>query len=193
MLQGVNAPFTNALLSKYAHEVEELLVQNREQGEELKKALWETQLDYALNDEHFWIANNDVKELKEWIDAKTGIDVFYGSQFLQSLKPDEMASHMLSHPLLPYGLVVSRPQWEKINKQVLSGRIYKSPVPIFMREDMAVENQQNAFVMITGTEKELLADKNKFTNWKIQIAKQIEDQKDTLAELEKQKQHCAVL
>ncbi|MCS0652465.1 hypothetical protein [Cytobacillus firmus] len=185
VLQGVNAPFTNALLSKYAFEVEELLVQNREQGEELKKALWETQLDYALNDEHFWIANNDVKELKEWIDEKTGIDVFYGSQFLQSLKPDEMASHMLSHPLLPYGLVVSRPQWEKINKQVLSGRIYKSPVPIFMREDMADENQQNAFVMITGTEKELLADKNKFTNWKIQIAKQIDDQKDTLAELEK--------
>ncbi|MGA5687595.1 hypothetical protein [Cytobacillus pseudoceanisediminis] len=185
VLDDVSAQFTNALLSKYALQVEELLVQNREQGEEIKKALWETQLDFALNDEHFWIANNDVKELKEWIDEKTGIDVFYGSQFLQSLKPDEMASHMLSHPLLPYGLVVSRPQWEKVNKQVLAGRMFKSPVPIFMREEMAGENQQNTFVMITGTEKELLTDKNQFTNWKIKIAKEIEEKKDALLEMEK--------
>ncbi|GLB60495.1 hypothetical protein [Cytobacillus sp. NCCP-133] len=185
LLDEVTAPFTNALLSKYALKVEELLGQNREQGEEMKKALWETQLDYALNDEHFWIANNDVKELKEWIDEKTGIDVFYGSQFLQSLKPEEMANHLLAHPLLPYGLVVSKPQWEKINQQVLAGRMFKSPVPIFMREEMTSENQQGSFVMITGTEKELLTDKNQFTNWKIKIAKQIEERKDTLAEIEK--------
>ncbi|MDM5225991.1 hypothetical protein QUF73_07165 [Cytobacillus sp. NJ13] len=185
VLDDVTAQFTNALLSKYALQVEELLVQNREQGEDIKKALWETQLDYALNDEHFWIANNDVKELKEWIDEKTGIDVFYGSQFLQSLKPDEIASHMLSYPLLPYGLVVSRTQWEKMNKQVLAGRMFKSPVPIFMREDMSGGNHQNSFVMITGTEKELLTDKNQFTNWKIKIAKQIEEKKDALLEIEK--------
>ncbi|USK51819.1 hypothetical protein LIT38_10400 [Bacillus sp. CMF12] len=185
VLDDVTAQFSNALLSKYALQVDGLLVQNREQGEDIKKALWETQLDYALNDEHFWIANNDVKELKEWIDEKTGIDVFYGSQFLQSLKPDEIVSHMLSHPLLPYGLVVSRPQWEKMNKQVLAGRMFKSPVPIFMREEMTGENQQNSFVMITGTEKELLTDKNQFTNWKIKIAKQIEEKKDTLLEIEK--------
>ena len=42
----------------------------------------------------FWIANEDVKELKEWIDEKTGIDVFYGTQFLQSLSTEEMAKHM---------------------------------------------------------------------------------------------------
>ncbi|RBP95449.1 chromosome segregation ATPase [Cytobacillus firmus] len=185
VLNDVSGQFTNALLSKYALQVEDLLVQNREQVEEMKKELWETQLDYALNDEHFWIANNDVKELKEWIDEKTGIDVFYGSQFLQSLKPDEMASHMLSHPLLPYGLVVSRPQWEKMNKQVLAGRMFKSPVPIFMREKMAGKNQQDTFVMITGAEKELLTDKNQFTNWKIKIAKEIEEKKDTLIEMEK--------
>ncbi|WP_394137173.1 coiled-coil domain-containing protein [Cytobacillus oceanisediminis] len=185
LLDDVTAPFTNALLSKYALQVEEILVQNREQGEEVKKALWETQLDYALNDEHFWIANNDVKELKEWIDEKTGIDVFYGSQFLQSLRPDETANHLLAHPLLPYGLVVSKPQWERINQQVLAGRMFKSPVPIFMREEMTGENQQGSFVMITGTEKELLTDKNQFTNWKIKIAKQIEEKKDTLAEIEK--------
>ncbi|WP_370222736.1 hypothetical protein [Cytobacillus sp.] len=185
VLDDVTAQFTNALLSKYALQVEELLVQNREQGEDIKKVLWERQLDYALNDEHFWIANNDVKELKEWIDEKTGIDVFYGSQFLQSLKPDEIASHILSHPLLPYGLVVSRPQWEKMNKQVLAGRMFKNPVPIFMREDMTGENPQYSFVMITGTEKELLTDKSQFMNWKIKIAKQIEEKKDTLLEIEK--------
>lgn len=185
LLDDVTTPLTNALLSKYALQIEDLLVQNREQAEELKKQLWETQIDYDLNDEHFWIANKDVKELKEWIDEKTGIDVFYGTQFLQSLKPDDLANHLLAYPLLPYGLVVSRQQWEKINQQVLSSRMFKSPVPIFMREEMATENSGALFVLINGTEKELLTDKNQFTDWKIKLSKQLEEQKETLVEIEK--------
>ena len=156
-----------------------------QQGEQIKKELWETQLDHSLNDEHFWIANKDVKELKEWIDEKTGIDVFYGTQFLQSLSAEEMANLSLTYPLLPYGLVVSGHQWQNINQQVLSGRMFKSPVPIFMREEMNSENHQPSFVIVNGTEKELLTDKNQFTNWKIKIAKQIEEKKETLIEIEK--------
>lgn len=185
LLDDVAAPFTHSLLSKYAIQIEEILSNNRQQGEQIKKELWETQLDHSLNDEPFWIANKDVKELKEWIDEKTGIDVFYGSQFLQSLSPDEMANSLMTYPLLPYGLVVSQHQWQKINQQVLSGRMFKSPVPIFMREEMNSQNHQPSFVIINGTEKELLTDKNQFTNWKIKIAKQIEEKKDTLIEIEK--------
>ena len=91
----------------------------------------------------------------------------------------------MTYPLLPYGLVVSGHQWQNINQQVLSGRMFKSPVPIFMREEMNSENHQPSFVIINGTEKELLTDKNQFTNWKIKIAKQIEEKKDTLIEIEK--------
>ncbi|MBM7651415.1 hypothetical protein [Neobacillus cucumis] len=185
LLDGVTAPFTHSLLSKYATQIEELLVHNREQGEQIKKDLWETQLDHSLNDEHFWIANKDVKELKEWIDKKTGIDVFYGTQFLQSLSIDEMTNYLLRYPFLPYGLVVSQHQWQKINQQFLSGRMFKSPVPIFLREEMKYENHQPSFVLINGTERELLTDKNLFTNWKIKIAKQIDEKKDTLVEIEK--------
>ena len=70
----------------------------------MKKELWESQLDHSLNDEPFWIANRDVKELKEWIDEKTGIDVFYGAQFLQSLSTEEMAklSCSLSTPSIRF-------------------------------------------------------------------------------------------
>jgi hypothetical protein len=185
LLENVSAPFTHSLLSKYSLQIEEVLEQNRQQAEELKKELWETQLDYSLNDEPFWIANKDVKELKEWIDEKTGIDVFYGSQFLQSLHSEQMADTLIAHPLLPYGLVVNQHQWQKINVQVLSGRMYKSPVPIFMREEMNNEQQPSSFVVMNGTEKELLGDKNHFTNWKIKIAKLIEDKKETLFEIEK--------
>jgi hypothetical protein len=185
LLEDVTAPFTHALLSKYAIQIEEILVNNRVQGEQIKKDLWEIQLDHSLNDEHFWIPNKDVKELKEWIDEKTGIDVFYGTQFLQSLRAEEMANHLMANPLLPYGVVVSGQQWQKINQQVLSGRMFKSPVPIFMREEMNSENQSPSFVILNGTEKELLSDKNHFTNWKIKIAKQIDEKKDTLIEIEK--------
>ena len=65
----------------------------------LKKELWETQIDHYLNDETFWIANQDVKELKEWIDEKTGIDVFYGTQFLQSLNDEEQMRYLEAYPL----------------------------------------------------------------------------------------------
>ncbi|WHY02672.1 hypothetical protein [Neobacillus sp. DY30] len=185
LLDNVTVPFTHSLLSKYSLQIEEALSNNRQQAEQIKKELWETQLDHSLNDEPFWIANKDVKELKEWIDEKTGIDVFYGTQFLQSLSPAELANTLLAYPLLPYGLVVSGQQWQKINQQVLSGRMFKSPVPIFLREEMNKEQHQPSFVIINGNEKELLTDKNQFTGWKIQIAKQIEDKKDTLFEIEK--------
>lgn len=185
LLDDVTAPLTHALLSKYALQIEDILGNNREQGEQIKKDLWEIQLDHSLNDEHFWIPNKDVKELKEWIDEKTGIDVFYGSQFLQSLSREDIASYLMTYPLLPYGLVVNGQQWQKINQQVLSGRMFNSPVPIFLREEMNSENYQPSFVIINGTERELLTDKNQFTNWKIKIAKQIEEKKDTLIEINK--------
>ncbi|WP_342430699.1 hypothetical protein [Neobacillus sp. FSL H8-0543] len=185
LVTDITAPFTHSLLSKYAIQIEEILGQNKQQGEQIKKELWETQLDHRLNDEHFWIANKDVKELKEWIDEKTGIDVFYGTQYLQSLKTEELAKLIITYPLLPYGLVVNGQQWQKINQQVLSGRMFKSPVPIFLREEMNSENHEQSFVIINGTEQELLTDKNQFTNWKIKIAKQIDEKKDTLLEIEK--------
>ncbi|AXI08453.1 hypothetical protein CUC15_05760 [Oceanobacillus zhaokaii] len=185
LLDPVVEPFTNALLSKYALQIEDLLKQILEQEEDMKKELWEIQLDYTLNDEPFWIANKDVKELKEWIDEKTGIDVFYGSQFLQSLSPEELQKHLVTYPLLPYGLVVSGQQWEKINQQMLKSRLFNSPVPIFLREEMTAGSSQASFVILNGTEKELLTDKHQFTEWKIQIAKSIEEKKNTLNELEK--------
>ncbi|WP_318504036.1 hypothetical protein [Bacillus sp. T3] len=185
LITDVTVPFTHSLLSKYVLQIEELLSINLQQAEQMKKELWETQLDHSLNDEPFWIANKDVKELKDWIDEKTGIDVFYGTQFLQSLSPEELANHLVTYPLLPYGLVVSGPQWQKINQQVLTGRLFNSPVPIFLREEMNSDGQPSSFVIINGSEKELLTDKNQFNNWKIKIANQIHEKKDTLIELEK--------
>ncbi|WP_102349244.1 hypothetical protein [Bacillus sp. Marseille-P3661] len=185
LLDDDSAPFTQALLSKYALKIEDLLSRNREQAEQMKKELWESQLDHSLNDEPFWVPNKDVKELKEWIDEKTGIDVFYGTQFLQSLPAEEMAILLITYPLLPYGLVVNGQQWQKVNQQVLSGRMFKSPVPIFLREEMNSDHQVSTFVIINGTEQELLVDKNQFSTWKIKIAKQIDQKKETLIEIEK--------
>ena len=72
LLADVAVPFTHSLLSNYSLQIEEILGNNRQEGEQMKKELWESQLDHALNDEPFWIANRDVKELKEWIDEKDG-------------------------------------------------------------------------------------------------------------------------
>ncbi|MGM9926146.1 MAG: hypothetical protein ACI35R_18015 [Bacillus sp. (in: firmicutes)] len=184
LLDDAVGPCTHAILSKYAKGIEELLHQNRSQSEQMKQELWETQLDYSLNDEHFWIANQDVKELKERIDEKTGIDVFYGTQFLQSLTDEERMQYLSQYPLLPYGVVVSGPQWEKINQQVLASRMFKSPVPIFMREEMT-GNQDRPFVLINGGERSLLSNKSAFMSWKASISEKIEEKKEILTELEK--------
>ena len=186
LLTEVSVPFTHSLLSSYTLQIDEMLDKNRQEAEQMKKELWESQLDHALNDEPFWVANRDVKELKEWIDEKTGIDVFYGAQFLQSLNTEEMAKALITHPLLPYGLVVNQHQWQKVNQQVLSGRIFKSPVPIFLREEMNNSEEEHAsFVIINGAERELLTDPTQFTTWKNKIEKQIEEEKETLVEIEK--------
>ena len=184
LLHDVSGPFSHAILSKYGAGIEELLQQNNEQSEQLKKELWELQVDQYLNDDHYWIANQDVKELKEWIDEKTGIDVFYGTQFLQSLNVEERMQHLQAYPLLPYGLVVYQNQWQKINQQVLKGRMYKSPVPIYMREEMQGEDRPS-FVIIHGTEENLLTDYQAFAAWQTEMTKQIEEKRDTLNEMTK--------
>ncbi|MGM9929983.1 MAG: hypothetical protein ACI35P_18745 [Bacillus sp. (in: firmicutes)] len=184
LLDDAVGPFTHALLSKYTTGIESLLKQNRQQHEQLTKELWEIQQDLYLNDENYWIANQDVKKMKEWIDEKTGIDVFYGTQYLQSLNEEERVQYLELYPLLPFGLVVSKIQWEKINQQVLTGRMYKAAVPIFMREEMT-GTEMHSFVIVHGTERALLADKSSFMNWKLQIGKNMEEKKDILSELEK--------
>ena len=184
LLHDATGPFSHAQLSKYSSGIEELLHQNNEQSEQLKKELWELQVDQYLNDEHYWIANQDIKELKEWIDEKTGIDVFYGTQFLQTLNEEERIQHLQTYPLLPYGLVVYQNQWQKINQQVLKGRMFKSPVPIYMREEMQGEDK-SSFVVIHGTEETLLTNYQAFSAWQTEMTKQIEEKRDTLNEISK--------
>ncbi|WP_042347806.1 hypothetical protein [Bacillus massiliigorillae] len=184
LLDDAVGPFTQSLLSKYATGVEELLKQNREQSEHLKQELWEMQLDQSLNDESYWIANQDIKELKESIDEKTGIDVFYGSQFLQSLTDEERLQYLDMYPLLPFSLIVSKHQWEKINQQVLTSRMFKSPVPIYMREEMS-GGTDHSFVVVNGSERGLLTSKTAFLNWKASSLEQMEEKKETLFEIEK--------
>lgn len=184
LLDDCSNSFTHALLSKYAVSIEELLTQNREQGEQLKKELWETQIDHYLNNENFWIANQDILELKEWIDEKTGIDVFYGTQFLQSLDESERYIYLSKYPLLPFGLVVNQNQWQKINQQLFAGRMYKSPVPIYMREEMEGD-KDSSFIVIHGKEHNLLTKPAEFEKWKLTIAKQLEEKTETLEEIEK--------
>ncbi|WP_139891911.1 hypothetical protein [Bacillus sp. D386] len=184
VLDDVSPSLTHALLSKYAAGIEGQLTQNQEESEQVKKELWESQLDHYLNDENFWIANQDLKEFKEWIDEKTGIDVFYGTQYLQSLDEDERLHHLESYPLLPFGLVVSRNQWEKINHHLLQGRLFKSPVPVYLREEMN-GTPVSSFVVLHGEEHELITNRNEFMKWKIAISKKIEEKKDVLDELGK--------
>jgi len=184
LLSDVVSPLSQALLSKYGAGVEELLQQNHEQSEQLKKELWETQVDQYLNDENYWIANQDVKELKEWIDEKTGIDVFYGSQFLQSLNDEERTEHLDKYPLLPYGLVVYQNQWQKINQQVLKARLFKSPVPIYMREEMKGD-EKSSFAIIHGEERHFLTDYAAFSKWQTNMETEIEEKKETLHEMTK--------
>ena len=76
---------------------------------------------------------------------------------------------------------MSQNQWEKINHHLLQGKIFRSPVPIFLREVMK-DGDQASFVVIDGEERGLLVDRQSFMKWKSQMAKQIDEKKEALEE-----------
>jgi hypothetical protein len=103
------------------------------------KDYWYHQLDTALVNDDYWVANNDVRKMVERL-AEEGIAATYGTQLIQEFTADEQVSVMERYPLLAYGLVVHQHDWDKkVDQAAIQQMLAHSPVPIFIRERMNQE------------------------------------------------------
>jgi hypothetical protein len=110
--------------------------QLKQQYDHIQKEYWYHQLDTALVNEEFWVANHDVRKLVETM-SEMGVQASYGTQLIQQLSDEERSVVMERYPLLAYGLVIHEQDWEKrIDQSELQQQLTHSPVPIFIRERM---------------------------------------------------------
>ena len=117
--------------------VERDQVKNR--YDDIQKEYWYHQLDTALVNDDYWVANNDIRKLVEKL-AEEGIPATYGTQLIQEFTSEEQALVMERYPLLAYGIVVHQQDWDKkFDQASFQQLLVHSPVPIFIREKMNQE------------------------------------------------------
>lgn len=111
-------------------------LQLKTQFENIQKEYWYHQLDTALVNDDYWVANNDVRKMVEKL-AEEGVAAIYGTQLIQGFSLEEQGLMMERFPLLAYGIVVHQHDWDKRFDQAAYQKLLAhSPVPIFIRERM---------------------------------------------------------
>ena len=117
-------------------EIVKLKEEKRNKLNELKKELWENNIDLSLNNKEYWIPNNDANIIKGKIEA-LGVKVIYGTQFLASLTEEEKKEQLRSYPLIPFSLIITGiKDWETIGKNISKDIFIRSVVPIYIRSEM---------------------------------------------------------
>ena len=119
------------------YKMEEALEEKETRLEELRKNLWENNIDKSLNrDRNYWIPNKDVMTLKEKI-QDMGINVQTGMEFLNGLDPKEVEGILVRNPSFVYGLVIGNEEdWKVIEKGISKDFLLHSLIPIYLRKNM---------------------------------------------------------
>ena len=88
-----------------------------------------------------------------------------------------------SHPLLPYGLILTRREADKIHPDMLKETLLKSAVPIFIREEMAAADQAS-FMLLTNQGPQMVLQPDRFLDWKNGIQTKLKEQEQELQDSE---------
>ncbi|MEH7131108.1 hypothetical protein V7103_23230 [Neobacillus drentensis] len=129
------------------------------------KDYWYHQLDTALVNNDYWVANNDVRKMVERL-AEEGIAATYGTQLIQEFSAEEQAQVMERYPLLAYGIVVHQHDWnKKVDQSAFQLLLSHSPVPIFIRERMNQEYTM-PFEIVTDQGISMAFNKEQWIQWK---------------------------
>ncbi|CAH0345729.1 hypothetical protein [Bacillus sp. CECT 9360] len=143
---------------------------------------WKKQLDVSLSKTPYWVANHDLKMVKELLDSE--VEIFYGTEFLQTLPIDKRIEELERNPLLVHGLVLTKKEWEKLNKNGTRKNILlHSPVAIFIREEMDSKNK-NSFVLLEEQSQNMVLDDEYFVDWKQDINNQLSKAKELVHQYE---------
>jgi uncharacterized protein YktB (UPF0637 family) len=175
ILQEEIEALSNLILLKVSEQLDKTLQKCLDDLSHIERNLWLSQMNQTLNDQEYWIANADLKEMKDALDRQ--VDVYYGTEFLKGLNREDRETYHNRFPLLPYGLVLSRKSYQKIDFSRIKTSVQQSPVLFFLSEEMGV-NPSSSLLVWTGDEKGLILDEKELDKWK----KKEDDERQTLEE-----------
>ncbi|AJS61179.1 hypothetical protein [Paenibacillus sp. IHBB 10380] len=139
-------------------------------------------LDVELQTQSYWLPNLDVLAVKDALDALKIVST-PGSSYLNDRPFIEREEELERHPLLPYGLILTRREADRIQPEMLKDTLLKSAVPLFIREEMAVVDQES-FLLLTNQGSQMVLQPDRFLEWRNGIQAKLKEQEQELKDKE---------
>ena len=133
--------------SRRIDEVDHQLKRSRREHFSLK-------VDVDLQHEEFWIPNPDILAVKDVIEA-LNIECTLGTEYLSGINEVQRGDEVSKHPLLPYGVIIKKIDESRYRGALFNDILLKSPVPIFVREEMSATHHSS--FSLPGGDSSLLA------------------------------------
>ncbi|AIQ47104.1 hypothetical protein R70723_15330 [Paenibacillus sp. FSL R7-0273] len=154
-----------------------------QQTKRLRREYYHQQLDVELQQEPYWLPNADVLTVKDRLDGLK-ISSMSGSSYLNDLSYLQREEELGRHPLLPYGLIVTQREADKIPEDALKNVILKSAVPVFIREEMGGAAAVEPFLLLANQGPQMVLQPEQFNDWKRGIASRLKEQEEELQDAE---------
>ncbi|OZQ60313.1 hypothetical protein CA600_28685 [Paenibacillus sp. VTT E-133280] len=139
-------------------------------------------MDVELQNQSYWLPNSDILAVKDTLDSLK-IQSTPGSSYLNDRPYLEREEELERHPLLPYSLIVTRREADKIKPDLLKDTLLKSAVPIFIREEMAASDQVS-FNLFANQGPQMVLEPDRFFNFKSGIQAKLKEQEQVLQDAE---------
>lgn len=139
-------------------------------------------MDVELQNQSYWLPNSDILAVKDTLDSLK-IQSTPGSSYLNDRPYLEREEELERHPLLPYSLIVTRREADKIKPDLLKDTLLKSAVPIFIREEM-VASDPVSFKLLANQGPQMVLEPDRFLNFKSGIQAKLKEQEQVLQDAE---------
>ncbi|CAH1056765.1 hypothetical protein [Paenibacillus pseudetheri] len=139
-------------------------------------------MDVELQNQSYWLPNSDILVVKDTLDSLK-IQSTPGSSYLNDRPYLEREEELERHPLLPYSLIVTRREADKIKPDLLKDTLLKSAVPIFIREEM-VASDPVSFKLLANQGPQMVLEPDRFLNFKSGIQSKLKEQEQVLQDAE---------
>ncbi|WP_150273865.1 hypothetical protein [Paenibacillus tepidiphilus] len=153
-----------------------------QQVKKLRREYYHLLMDVELQQEAYWLPNADLLTVKERLE-QLKISSMLGSAYLNDLPYSVREEELARQPLLPYGLILTRREADKLQPELLAEALLKAPVPLFVREEMAVSGG-NAFLLPADEGRQLALQPERFREWKRGSGARLKEQEEELREAE---------
>jgi len=163
---------------RFIRKIDEVEQLNRRSRREYYNQL----MDVELQNQSYWLPNSDILAVKDTLDSFK-IQSTPGSSYLNDRPYLEREEELERHPLLPYGLILTRREADRIQPELLKDMLLKSAVPIFIREEMAAADQ-SSFLLLPNQGPQMVLQPDRFLSWKNGIQAKLKEQEQGLQDLE---------